>query len=68
MNQSKNLTVKLSQFDKLKSTKKKKNATDVILKLKSNMLGNSYDETNFPYKLLLTDRQVSKICQYFANN
>ena len=66
MNQSKNLTVKLSQFNKLKSTKK--NATDVILKLKSNMLSNSYDETNFPYKLLLTDRQVSKICQYFANN
>ena len=66
MNQSKNLTVKLSQFNKLKSTKK--NATDVILKLKSNMLGNSYDETNFPYKLLLIDRQVSKICQYFANN
>ena len=66
MNQSKNLTVKLSQFNKLKSSKK--NATDVILKLKSNMLSNSYDETNFPYKLLLTDRQVSKICQYFANN
>ena len=66
MNQSKNLTVKLSQFNKLKSTKK--NATEVILKLKSNMLINSYDETNFPYKLLLTDRQVSKICQYFANN
>ena len=66
MNQSKNLTVKLSQFNKLKSTKK--NATDVILKLKSNMLSNSYDETNFPYKLLLTDRQVSKICKYFANN
>ena len=32
------------------------------------MLGSSYDETNFPYKLLLTDRQVSKICKYFANN
>ena len=26
-----------------------------------NLIGSSNDETNFPYKLLLTDTQVSKI-------
>ena len=30
-------------------------------------MGSSNDETNFPYKLLLTDTQVSKICKAFAN-
>ena len=32
------------------------------------MLGNSSDETNFPYRLLNTERQVSKLCIAFANN
>ena len=26
------------------------------------------DETNFPHKLLLTNRQVSNLCQAFANH
>ena len=26
------------------------------------------DETNFPHKLLLTHRQISKLCEPFANN
>ena len=68
MTQTKILTVNItnSQFNKLKSTTK--NATEVTLKFKSNILGNSYDEIDFPHKLLLTDRQVSKLCKYFANN
>ena len=68
MTQTKILTVNItnSQFNKLKSTTKK--ATEVTLKFKSNILGNSYDEIDFPHKLLLTDRQVSKLCKYFANN
>ena len=33
-----------------------KNETDVILRLSSNMICNSDDETNFPHKLLLTNR------------
>ena len=32
------------------------------------MLGDSSDETNFPYRLLNTERQVSKLCIAFANN
>ena len=58
MTQYNSLNVKLSnsQLNKLKSAIK--NETDVILRLSSNMIGNSYDETNFPHKLLLTNRQV----------
>ena len=32
------------------------------------MIGNSSDKTNFPCKLILTDRQVSNLCKAFANN
>ena len=35
-----------------------KDETEVVLKLLSNMI--RYNETNFPHKLLLTNRQVSK--------
>ena len=45
----------------------KKNGTDVIWRLSSNMIGNSGDEAIFPYKLLLTNRQVANICKAFAN-
>ena len=32
------------------------------------MIGNSNDETNFPQKLLLTNRQVANLCNPFANH
>ena len=32
------------------------------------MPDNSYDDTSFPLKLLLTDAQVSRLCKAFANN
>ena len=32
------------------------------------MIGNSDDETNFPHKLLLTDRQVANLRRVFANH
>ena len=32
------------------------------------MIGDPNDETNFPYELLLTDRQVSRLGKAFANN
>ena len=32
------------------------------------MIRNFNDETNFPQKLLLTDRQVLSLCKTFANN
>ena len=61
------MNVKLSnlQLNKLKSAIK--NETDVILKISSNMIGNSDDKTNFPHKLLLTNRQVSNLREVFAN-
>ena len=60
-----NVKLSNSQLNKLKSAIK--NDTDVVLRLSSNMIGNSDNETNFPHKLLLTNRQVSNFCQDFAN-
>ena len=67
MTQYNSFNVKLSnsQLNKLKSAIK--NGTDVILRLSSNMIGNSDDEVNFPHKLLLTNRQVASIRKAFAN-
>ena len=67
MTQYNSLNVKLSisQLDKLKSAIK--NETEVVLRLSSNMVSNSDDETNFPHKLLLTNRQVANLRKAFAN-
>ena len=64
MTQYNSLNVKLSnsQLNKLKSAIKSE--TEVVLTLSSNMIGNSDDETNFPHKLLLTNRQVANIRKY----
>ena len=66
MTQYNSLNVKLSnsQLNKLKSAIK--NETEVVLRLSSNMIGD--DETNFSYKLLLTNRQVASLRKAFANN
>ena len=45
-----------------------KNGTDVTLRLSSNMIGNSDDETNFPDKLLLTNRKLANLLKAFANH
>ena len=58
-----NMKLSNSKLNKLKS--EIKNGTEVTLNLLSNITGN--DETNFPYKLLLTNAQVSKILKVFAN-
>ena len=65
MTQYNSLNVKLSdsQLHKLKSAIK--NESEVVLRLSSNMIGD--DETNFPHKLLLTNRQVANLCKAFAN-
>ena len=55
-----------SQFNKLKSGIK--NGTEVSLKISSNVVGDSNDQNNFPYKLLLTNTQVSRLHKAFANN
>ena len=61
-----NLKLSNSQLNKLKSAIK--NETEVVLRLSSNMIGNSDGETNFPHKLLLTNRQVANLHKAFANN
>ena len=68
MTQCNSLNVKLSnsQLNKLKPAIK--NGADVILRLSSNMIGNSDDETNVPHKLLLTNRQVANLRKAFANH
>ena len=68
MIQYNSLNVKLSnsQLNKLKSSIK--NETDVVLRISSNMVGNSNDNTNFPHELLLTNRQVENIRKAFANH
>ena len=66
MTQYNSLDVKLSnsQLNKLKSAIK--NETEVVLRLSSNMIGDN--ETDFPHKLLLTNRQVSNLRKAFANH
>ena len=68
MTQYNSLNVKLSnsQLNKLKSSIKSE--TDVVLRISSNMVSNSNDNTNFPHKLLLTNRQFANIRKAFAKN
>ena len=65
MTQYNGLNVKLSnsQLNKLKSAIK--NETEVVLRLSSNMIGDSDDKINFPHELLLTNRQVANLCKAF---
>ena len=65
MRQYNSLHVKLSisQLNKLKSVMR--NKTEVVLRLSSNMIGD--DETNFPHKLLLTNRQAANLRKVFAD-
>ena len=43
-----------------------KHETEVVLRLSSNMISKSNDETNFPHKLL-TNRQVASLCEAVAS-
>ena len=68
MTQCNSFNVKLSnsQLNKLKSAIK--NETDVLLRLPSNMISSSDDETNFPHKLLFTNRQIENLRKAFSKN
>ena len=68
MTQYNTVNVKLSnsQLNKFKSSIKNEN--DVVIRLSSNMIGDSNDKGNFPHELLLTSRQVSSIRKAFADN
>ena len=59
MTQHNSLNVQLSnsQLNKLKSAIK--NETRVVLRLSSNMIGDSNDKINFPHESLLTNRKVA---------
>ena len=43
-----------------------KNQTEMVLRLSSNMIGDN--ETYFPHRLLLTNRQVANLRKAFANH
>ena len=68
MTQYNSLNIKLSnsQVNKLKSAIK--NETEGVLRLSSNMIGNSIDKTSFCHKLLLSNRQVANLSKAFAND
>ena len=67
MTQYNSLNIKLSnlQLNKLKSAIR--NETEVFLRVSSNLIGNSNDETNFLHKLSLTNRQATILRKAFAN-
>ena len=67
MTQYNSLNVKLSnsQINKLRSAIK--NGTDAVLRLSSNIVDNSNNETNFPHKLLLTNRKILSRTKAFVN-
>ena len=66
MTQYNSLNVKLSNSQLNELTSAIKNESEVVLRLSSNIIGDN--ETNFPHKLFLTDRQVSNIRKAFADN
>ena len=69
MTQYNSLNVKLSNSQLNKPKSSIKNETDVVLRISSNMVSNSNDNTNFLHELLLTNRQVANIIRKaFAKN
>ena len=68
MTQYNTLNVKLSNSQLNKWKSEIKIGTEVTLNLSSNVFGNSNRETNFLHKLLLTNKQISRLHKAFANN
>ena len=67
MTQYNSLNVKLSSSELNKLKFAIEDGTEVVLRLSSNMIGDSNDKINFPHELLLTNRQVTNLCKAFAN-
>ena len=59
-----NVNLSNSQLNQLKLAIK--DETEVVLRLSLNMIGDN--ETNFPHKLLLNNRQVSNLHKSFTNH
>ena len=68
MTKSNTLNVKLSNSQINKLNPVIKDCTEVILKLSSNVVGDSNDDNNFPHNFLLINSQVLKVPKAFANN
>ena len=64
MAQYNSINVKLSNSQLNKLMPAIKNETEVVLRLSSDMIGDN--KTNFPHKLLLTNRQVTNLRKVFA--
>ena len=58
----------MSNLQLNKSKSGRKNGTEVILKISSNVVGGFNDENNFLHKLLLTNTQVPKLLKAFPDN
>ena len=61
-----NIKLSNSQLNKLES--RIKSGTKAILNLLSNVSAKSNEDTNFPHRLLLTEREVLKPRKAFTNN
>ena len=62
------VAIDLSKKQALDTDPKSVQQINLTLKISSNVVGDSYDENNFPYKLVLNNAQVSKLRKAFANN
>ena len=67
MTQCNSLNIKLSNSQLNELMCSIKNEIEAVLRLSSNMIGISDDETNFTHKLLSTNRQVVNLRKAFAN-
>ena len=67
MTQHNSLNIKLpnSQFNKLKTAIE--DGTEVVLRLSSNLIGDSDDKINSPHELLITIRHVANLLKAFSN-
>ena len=61
-----NVKLSNSQLKKLKSGMK--NGTEVTSNFSSNVIGDFIDENNFPKRISINRRQVSKFCKASTNN
>ena len=68
MTQFNSSNIKLSNLQLNKLNSAIKNKMKVVLRLSSNTAGNSHDETNFPHKLLVTNRQVANLSKSFSSH
>ena len=68
MTQYNSLNIKLSNSQLNKLSSPTGDETEVVLRLSSNIIGDSDDKINFPHVLLLTNRQLANLRKAFANN